>query len=258
MKISRKIHVLILVLFVVSCFNPTAFEIENLDVNEIIQLEGTNTTDTILANGSATLDITASLSEESVDGKRAIVFNTTNGSFVGGEGTTITKVATPARNSGRYEAVVTLVSTKSLGTATITATTASGEVKAKNRKTVIFEKAYPQSFTVRVDSASLKPSFQSEIILSAILLRTDGIPTSGHGVTFTAQGEDNRHLGFYVNNDSTSISDGNGIASIRYTLGSDSVGVNEVITVTATSEIIIEGSEIIETPSETTSFVVDN
>ena len=251
----RRLNIIIFILATLtSCFDPREYELEALDVDEIVRLENADQVYQILADGSATITITASLSEESVDGKRMIEFSTTKGSFIGGEGNSISKEATVSESGDRYEASVTLKSTTNVETAKVTAVAAG--VKAQEVIQVDFTKAFPTSFVVRVDSASLKPTFQDEMEIKAILIRSNGTPSSKHSVSFSVIGEDDREVGFYVNDIKSSTSNAVGIATIRYTIGSDFVNTNEVLRIIGTTEIV-QGNDTVIANSQT-QFIVDN
>lgn len=190
-----------------------------------------NISSTGIADGNTSTKIKAQISPDAVKAKRTIAFKTTLGSFKGGKGDSVLLEA-----GDDFASTAELVST-SVGNAIVSAK-AYG-ITAKEKATVAFQRAYPNSITVSVDSFAISNRINNELTITAIVKLDNGRkPSAGTPVMFNVYYPSNPAgsqvlVGAFVNNIRQASSDANGIARIRYSPG----GVNYQgdLTITATT-----------------------
>ena len=208
MRVSSAFFVMCFGILLIRCFDPTVYEANKTDT----KIEFSPDDTTIVANGVSKAKIKFQVLEKKPTKSFPVVFKTTVGSFVGGEGDSL--VVIPTSN---YSTTVKLVSA-SVGVATVTAKIRG--IKFEETATVNCSQAFPDQIVASVDSIAIHNSFDSEVIITAsVSISTGGVPSSGHQVVFTAYTEDNEEIGYYQNGIKTSKTNSAGKATIRFTVG---------------------------------------
>jgi len=195
-------------ILLVSCFKEDAYN--NPSPDKIINF--TISDQTIAADAISTVSIKVKISEDAAPDRRKVVFKTSLGSFVNGVGDSI--VVTVGSN---YEASANLLSVIA-AEATVSASIQS--VKALNEPKVTFSKAFPDIISVLVDSFVIYNNFSSETLITSTLSKTNGgKPSRGHLVSFQVTDLSGNPLGTFLNGISTSTTNNDGKASVRYSAG---------------------------------------
>ncbi|WP_223653140.1 hypothetical protein [Hymenobacter psoromatis] len=227
MKIHRSLLLgLLLCMVITTCYRADKYN--NPDPS-LLTLD--NITVSGAADGSTPTEIKAHISSDATRAKRTVVFKTTLGSFKEGKGDSVLREA-----SDNFTATAELTST-TVGTAIVSAK-AYG-ITAKDKALVSFQRAYPNSITVTVDSFAISNRINSELIITATVKLDNGRkPSVGTPIIFNVYYPSNPAgpltlAGAFVNNIRQASSDANGIARIRYSPG----GVNYQgdLTITATT-----------------------
>ena len=160
---------LLCISFIMFCLIGCRKEIKTIDIIELnvdpIEIIGDN---------SSVATITATLNPDADDDKRTVIFNATNGSFIDGEGTTISKTAEKFNDS--LIAIAKLTAPLVEGVITI-----SAEVDIKDLKGIYVSrvelnilKSEPATITLTANSLSVVNDFDEEIKLTAKIKNSAG------------------------------------------------------------------------------------
>lgn len=240
-QIVKFAGVCICVLLLLGCFNPEDYDTPSASADKISFIS--ENIINVPADGVNTGLVKVRISDKASPGRRTVVFKTSSGFFIGGKGDSIAVTAT--ENFTAFAQLANLNATTAIVTAKIMNVTTS------NSLTVTFDKVYPASISVAVDSFSVAKNYKGETILTATL-RTEngGKPSIGHQVQFTVTRPGNPNIGFgdFLNDKSTATTDADGKAMIRY-----SPGVTDSGYATVTASTIRSASDKSTVPGSTTS-----
>jgi hypothetical protein len=207
--ISKNVIIASMLWLCTACFNPKNYEPRGVD--QVINITA-YTTSAVKADGVATGKIEATISNNASLDRRTVVFKTSSGTFVNGQGDSISVVAN--EDFVARADLTSLSASESLVTAKISGYT-TPEVK------ISFIKAFPDKITISVDSFSVNADYKGETLVSAQLSTDDGgKPSKAHQVVFSARTEtDNLTIGTFLNDKTTQTTDISGIAKIRFSPG---------------------------------------
>ena len=165
--------------------------------------------DTGTADAASTLPLTVAIDTATPADKRSITLSTTAGAFAtsNSQSTTLTPDATGIANS--------LLRAPADSTAVIVTATVNG---VSVSRTVTYRRAMPDVVDVVPDQLELDVASSRELALTAYLRRTVGKPSPNLRVAFTAVEANaaGKSVGAFI--PSTAVSDGNGVATTKFTL----------------------------------------
>jgi hypothetical protein len=224
--------ILSLVIICSGCFNPEDYYKPNDD--NIITFTSRQI-DTVRADGVSSSRIIVKISDKASQGRRKVIFKATSSFFLGGKGDSMIVEADP---DSAFQAKAELASLR-VGTANVSAEIMG--VEAKEPRTVVFTKAYPNSISVSVDSFSIANNFKSEVLISVIMgARNGGKPSMNHPVKFFVSNASGSAVGTFLNNRSSGSSDAEGKVRIRYSAGE--LEQDGYLTITATTDTAMDHS----------------
>jgi hypothetical protein len=173
----------------------------------------------------------------------SVVFTATSGTFDNGT-KTITKSSTVTLVGGIYKRAVQVrfTSSKNLETAHIEVSTKS-TLKATS---VDFTKAFPESIKLSVGAPSIATGFANSVQVTTALSRLLGMPSVGCDATLAVTDTNNVVRGSFINY--VGKSDGSGIVTNKFTLGTDTYkGKLNIIATTqdASGKVLIDKTQII-------------
>jgi hypothetical protein len=163
------------------------------------------------ADGSNAVTISVTLNDKIDLSKRIVILKTTLGTFASGKGDSIV-----LNTNDGFKLSAQLMSTKK-GTANVTARISNYSVK--DSRAVTFDRVFPMSITTSVDSFAVRANYKSEILITATMKSTEGIPSQGQLVKFSAYTSQGAPIGAFLNGINSASSDANGKAVMRYTAG---------------------------------------
>ena len=212
MKTCNYLIMLSLISSCIGCFNPADYN-NPYPADKLINFTSADNQN-VLGDGISPADVQVVISKDAVPGKRAVIFKTNSGYFLGSKRSTDTVEADNEFNASAQ------LANPNATTATVSATIMN--TQTPTNRTVIFTKAYPTEIFVSVDSFAVVSNYNGEVLLKATL-RADkgGVPSVGHEVRFRVVKDKTptESIGDFLNNHTTASTDANGIARIRYSPG---------------------------------------
>lgn len=193
---------------------------EEITPKEVIEMRLSNSSNSIPADNTSTLEFIAYISENADLDKRSIEFETTAGVFSKNSENTITVVAEDTLEIGNKNFLSASVKLKSSNIVTEQVTVTAKIAFYPARKVVSFTPSAPISIALSADKFGLTNSFDSETTITALVKSETGFPSSGERVEFLVfNSEDNFQFTDLRFRDEKLSVNASGLASAMFTAG---------------------------------------